>query len=156
MNTMNQDPTTQTLEESMLRLELALLSPVVSGELTSWVETVQEALAEFGPSWVAYVKSVLHPQYSEIAKTDPDLLPRVDQLIEEDLQLVADLASLSVCVIEFSKQAELVEKNETKAEEGRKHVERSGLDLIERIKRQQATASTWGHEANYRDRGVGG
>lgn len=148
-------PAEQTLQDSMAKLESALLAPVVSGELKSWTESVAEALDAFGPNWVQYVKSVLHPQYMEIAKTDNDLLGRVEQMIQEDQQLVAEFNELQTRVGELSKRAEQVDKHESKAADDREKVEQAGMALVVRIKKQQAAAATWMYEAQYRERGAG-
>jgi len=150
-----QAPLEHSLQDSMLRLESALLAPAVSGELKSWTATVGEELRAFGPDWMAYVKSVLHPQYSRIAKTDPNLLSRVDQMIQEDRQLLTDFGQFESCVSNLAGRAEQVQKDESKAADDRARVEKTGIDLILRIKKQQAAVTTWLNEANYRDLGTG-
>jgi hypothetical protein len=151
-----QAPQEQSLQDSMLRLESALLAPVVSGELKSWTATVEESLRTFGADWMAYVKSVLHPQYSRIAKTDPNLLSRVDQMIQEDRQLLTDFARFESGVSDLTRRAEQVQRDESKAADDRAGVEKTGIDLILRIKKQQVAAATWLNEANYRDLGSAG
>src|SRR6478672_2288981 len=133
-------PAEQKLQPAMSQLEAALLAPVVSGQLTSWTHAVLEALNAFGPSWVDFVKTVLHPQYNEIAKTDNDLLRRVEQMIQEDQQLVAEFNQLQKRVEDFAKRADEVKKHESKAAEDREKVEQAGIALIVRIKKQQSAA----------------
>jgi methyl-accepting chemotaxis protein len=148
-------PAEQNLQHSMSQLEAALLAPVVSGELKSWTQSVLEALNSFGPLWLQYVKTVLHPQYNEIAKTDNDLLRRVEQMIQEDQQLVTEFNELQQRVEELVKRADEVQKHESKAAEDRENVEQTGIALIVRIKKQQSAAATWMYEAQYRERGAG-
>jgi hypothetical protein len=155
MTTAILSPAEQTLQDSMAKLESALLAPVVSGELKSWTESVAEALNAFGPNWVQYVKTVLHPQYMEIAKTDNDLLGRVEQMIQEDQQLVTEFNELQARVDDLAKRADRVQKHESKAAEDREQVERAGIALVVRIKKQQAATATWMYEAQYRERGAG-
>lgn len=150
-----QPPQEKSLQDSMLRLEAALLAPVVSGELKQWTEVVAEALEAFGSQWVDFVNTVLHQQYAQIAKTDPNLLSRVDQMIKEDRQLLADFGNFKTSVDDLAVRADQVQKNEGKAAEDRSQVEKDGMDLILRIKKQQAAATTWLNEANYRDLGTG-
>src|SRR5215471_13639803 len=78
------------LNESLTKLETALLAPVVSGELESWARTVQEATSGLSQRLPSYLHSVLHPQYAEIAKSDSELLTRVQQLIAEDQNLILE------------------------------------------------------------------
>lgn len=150
-----QPPQERSLQDAMLRLEAALLAPVVSGELKQWTEAVAESSQAFGSRWIAFVNSVLHQQYVQIAKTDPNLLPRVDQMIQEDRHLLADFGQFQSSVDDLAVRADQVRKNEGKAAEERSRVEKDGIDLILRIKKQQAAATTWFNEANYRDLGTG-
>ena len=148
-------PQEKSLQDSMLRLEAALLAPVVSGELKQWTEGVAESLQAFGSKWVDFVNLVLHQQYVHIAKTDPNLLSRVEQMIQEDRQLLADFGHFETSVDDLAVRARQVQKNEGKAADDRGQVEKDGMDLILRIKKQQAAATTWLNEANYRDLGTG-
>ncbi len=144
------------MHQSMQHLEKALLSPVVSGELTEWVETVAQALREFGPAWVENIKNVVRPQYKQIARTDEDLLPRVEQMIQEEHQLQEDLVEFENMLSDLATRAEDVDNDELKAMNHKTRVERDGVALLIRIKKQEAAASTWLQEALYRDRGVVG
>ena len=148
-------PQEKSLQDSMLRLEAALLAPVVSGELKQWIEVVTESLKTFGSKWVEFVNSVLHQQYAQIAKTDANLLSRVDQMVQEDRQLVADFTLFEQSVNDLADRGRQVQKNEGKVADDRLQVEKDGMDLILRIKKQQAAATTWLNEANYRDLGTG-
>jgi hypothetical protein len=148
-------PQEKSLQDSMLRLEAAILAPVVSGELKQWAEVVAESLQTFGATWVEFVNSVLHQQYVQIAKTDPDLLSRVDQMIQADRNMLADFGNFKTKVDDLAVRARQAQKNEAKLTEDRTQVEKEGMDLIIRIKKQQAAATTWLNEANYRDLGTG-
>ena len=120
----------KALQHAMLRLEAALLAPVVSGELRPWTETVRESLMSFGPTWIEYVNGVVHLQYKQIAKTDANLLSRVDQMIQEDRQLLTDFAQFENNVKDLAVRASQVQKNEGKAADNRLQVEagRNGAD----------------------------
>jgi hypothetical protein len=139
--------------EALTQAETALLSPVVSGELESWARTLQETTQLISERLPTYLKSVLHPEIAEIAKTDPELLPRVEQLIAEDQSLLVDQDGFRTEVNEFAKRAANIKKDEAQVATERSKLEQKGLALILRIKRQRAAADTWLAEANYRDRG---
>jgi hypothetical protein len=141
------------LNEALGRLETALLTPVVSGELESWARAAQEATTTLSERVPAYLKSVLHPQYAQIAKSDPELLTRVEKLIAEDQNLVLEQDAFRTRINEFVKRASQIKKDEAQATAERTKLEQEGLALILRIKRQRAAADTWLAEANYRDRG---
>jgi len=141
------------LNEALTQAETALLTPVVSGELETWARALQDGTQLLSERLPTYLKAVLHPQYAEIAKTDPELLSRVEQLIAEDQSLLVDQDSFRTEVDEFAKQASHIKKDEAQVAAQRTKLEQKGLALILRIKRQRAAADTWLAEANYRDRG---
>jgi hypothetical protein len=141
------------LNECLTRLETALLAPVVSGELESWSATVQEATKGLSERLPSYLNTVLHPQYAEIAKSDSELLTRVQQLIAEDQNLVLEQAKFDQRVNDFARRASQIKKDEAQTTAERTKVEQEGIALVLRIKRQRAAADTWLTEANYRDRG---
>jgi len=76
-------------------------------------------------------------------------------MIQEDRQLLADFGHFETRVDDLAVRAGQVQKNEGKAADDRSQVENDGMDLILRIKKQQAAATTWLNEANYRDLGTG-
>ena len=100
----------------MTKLEAALLSPVVSGELKTWIANVQQAARTFATDWTCYLRSVLHVEYAQIASTDQELLSNVQKMIRVDQQLLADLADFLDNLHELSCRAERVAKYESKLE----------------------------------------
>lgn len=151
--TINPGQCASELNGALTQAETSLLTPVVSGELETWARTLQEATQLVSERLPTYLKSVLHPEYAEIAKTDPELLTRVEQLIAEDQSLLVDQDGFRTEVNEFVKRATQIKKDEVQVAAERSKLEQKGLALILRIKRQRAAADTWLAEANYRDRG---
>ena len=143
----------QELTDALTRLETALLSPVVSGELESWAKTVEEGATALSERLPPYVTNVLHPQYAEIAKSDSELLTRVEQLIAEDQNVLLELEAFRNHVNAFAQRASQIKKDEAQAADSRLKLEQKGLEFIVRVKRQRAAADTWLAEAAYRDRG---
>lgn len=152
MNHVQQD-IEPVVNEAMTKLETALLTPLVSGELDSWVQDVREAGVELGPALREFLETVLHAQYVQIAKTDEELLSRVEQMIEEDKNLLGEYDGFLVEVETLAARVPSVEKDELKVTDRRAHLETRGNALILRIRKQRAVASTWLSEAFYRDRG---
>jgi hypothetical protein len=141
------------LNDALASLETALLTPVVSGELESWAKTVEEAAAALAKQLPEFYKSVLHPQYAQIAKTDAELLTRVEQLIAEDQNVLLEQDAFQSRTKDFANKASQIKKDEGQIAADRAKLEQEGIDLVLRIKRQRAAADTWLGEANYRDRG---
>lgn len=144
------------LQETMAKLETALLTPPIAGELLAWIRAVQEAAATFATDWACYVHSVQHVRYAEIAGNDPELLTSVQHMVEADQQLLEDFARFQEDLHELCCRAQKVDKHESKLAEHRQRLEDAGINIIVHIKKQQAAAATWLAEALYRDRGVAG
>ncbi len=144
----------QNLTETMAKLEKALLTPAIPGELSIWTQTVQDAAATLAMDLASYLRSVLHLQYNEIAKTDPEMSAHVEKLLAGDQHLLELAARFHEELHKLAAAAEHVKKNEGKLAELRERVETDGLAMILSIKKQQAVATTWLAEARYRDRGV--
>ena len=144
----------QQLANTLTKLETALLSPPIAGELEMWVQTVREAAATLSVDLTSYLHTVLQVQYDEIAATDPELSAHVEKLKRSDEQLLARLTEFHEQLHALDEAARHVQKNELKLGKQREHVEQSGIALILAIKKQQAEAATWLAEAHFRDRGV--
>jgi len=145
----------QTLQDTMAKLEAALLAPVVSGEMESWVLAVQQAAATFAMDWTTHLRTVLHVQYEQIANADSELSSCVEKMIQTDHELLEELACFHEKLHNLQQAAIHVDWQEGKLAAQRQNIEQAGIGLILRIRKQQSAAATWLTEAVYRDRGVG-
>ena len=141
------------LKEAIERLEQALLTPVLSGEVNSWVIAVQDATASLDEMLQPYLDTVLHSDYSEIAKSDNELLSRVEQMVECEKQLLERKKVFHQSLQHLAARVPKVHSDEAKVADERLNLERQGVELLTELKRLQAAASTWLQEAVYRDRG---
>jgi hypothetical protein len=142
------------LVDALTRLETALLSPPVAGELAAWTQTCREGLGAVAQHLPAYFQDHLKPQYLEIARSDAEQLPRVERMIADDQGLVDELEKFSRRLSAFAASAEQAKKHESKVADERAGLEQEGIALIIRIRKQRAAADTWLTEALYRDRGA--
>jgi hypothetical protein len=140
------------LKEIIDNLERALLTPVVAGELVGWVSTVQDAADDLDEAIHPFLK-VLHAEYKEIAKSDSEMLSRVEQLMDGEKKMLSMLEEFRRDLHILATRAPEVYSDEAKAADERMKVEKQGIRLLTQIKRQQAGVSTWLAEAVYRDRG---
>jgi mevalonate kinase len=145
----------QLLQDTMTKLESALLAPVVSGEMESWVLAVQQAAATFAMDLTTHLRTVLHAQYEQIANTDSELSACVEKMIQTDNELLEELACFHEKLHDLQQAASHVDWQEGKLAGQRHNIEQTGIGIILRIKKQQSAATTWLAEAVYRDRGVG-
>lgn len=144
----------QRLADTLTKLEAALLSPPIAGEISQWVQGIQEAASTLSVDLTAYQRTVLHVEYEEIAKTDPEMSAHVEKLRSSDEQLLARLIEFHEELHALANAAGHVQKDEVKLSGQRERVEESGIALILAIRKQQRTAATWLEEAHFRDRGV--
>lgn len=143
------------IKEAMSKLETSLITPLVSGELDSWVKNAQHAAADLAPKLTRFIEVVLRSEYDQIAKTDSELLRRVQQMVVEDEKLMADFESFRRDLDTLAERVPLVENDEAKTKEHRARVEAKGTALVLAIKKHQTAADTWLSEALNRDNGVG-
>jgi hypothetical protein len=142
------------LEETLSKLETALLTPAVSGELKGWLSNVRQAAATFAMDWTRYLNTVLHTEYAQIVETDPELSSSVEKMIRTDKSLLEQLTKFHEDLHLLEQRVEQAEWQETKLASERQRLEEEGIALIVHIKKQRTTAETWLAEALYRDRGV--
>ena len=74
----------EDLKTALSKFENNLVTPIVSGELASWIEEVKTGWSDASAQIHCHIKH-LHPrQFDEISKQDPELLPRIELLKAED------------------------------------------------------------------------
>ncbi len=143
-----------SLRSSLERLEDCLLSPVVSGELTSWVDEVRHVWADAAAQIREHVEA-LHPrQYDEISAADPELLPLTEKLQAEDAELAEQCEEYARSIQRFAEHAPKFEPDEEKIAEHTRVLVDEGIQFITRVRKQEAALQTWFVEAFTRDRGV--
>jgi hypothetical protein len=150
-----QNPLETALQDAMMKLETALLTPVVSGELASWTGEVEQFTTEVDSSLRTYIDQVLHNEYQEIAKSNAEMLERVQQMHQEEHAMLEELAQFHKDLDHLAQRAELDRRDEVKMAEHHSRVVKRGNQLVLDIKRQCVEAATWLSEAVYRDRGRG-
>lgn len=144
----------RVLNDTLTKLEAALLAPPIAGEMGNWVREVKQAAATLSTDWTREQNCVLHPQYDQIAQTDPEMLSHVQQMTESDKVLSAELIEFHEQLHHLEEATAHVDWQETKLAAQQKRVESAGLQLLMHMKKHQATVGSLLTEAVYRDRGV--
>lgn len=140
------------LKAAIDKLETSLLSPVLSGELVAWVTQVQDSADDIDELLKPCLER-LHSDFTEIAKSDNELLSRVQQMVKGEQELLQQHSEFRRDLHVLATKAPKVLSDEAKVADERLKVERLGVALLTELKRLQAAASTWLSEAVYRDRG---
>jgi hypothetical protein len=136
-----------TFEESML-------TPLVSGDVPQWAENVQSTWAE-ASAQIHDLLAELHPkQYEEMAANDPELLPRIEVLKQEDCELERQREELGQMIGRVTERAPELEPDEGKAARHAEKLVEAGIQFIARVRKQRVALQTWFAEAFTRDRGA--
>jgi seryl-tRNA synthetase len=143
------------LHDALEAFETALNTPVVSGELEDWTTALASAWRALRGAVEDQLQGPHHAQLKEIGKQDPELLPRVEQLKQEDQGIDRQLGELSERIDRLSAKAPQIEPNEGKADDERTRVMSDGVAFINRVRKQEVGIQTWFLEAFNRDLGVG-
>ena len=144
----------RVLNETLTKLEAALLTPSIAGEMGNWAREVKQAAATLATDWTREQNCVLHPQYEQIAQTDPEMLSQVQQMTEVDKTLSDELIYFHQQLHQLEEATAHVDWQESKLATQQQRVESAGLQLLLHMKKHQATAGSMLTEAVYRDRGV--
>jgi hypothetical protein len=141
------------LKASLEAFETSLETPVISGELTDWLEAVNKTWSEASAQIQDRMRDEHARQFDEMGKEDPELLPRVELLQAEDGAIEADRLALGQLITNTSQQAPKLEPDEGKANDLLKDLIDAGLALVTRVRTQEVAIQTWFFEAFNRDRG---
>lgn len=134
------------------KLETALLTPALAGEVVMWITQVQDSADDLDELLLPCMER-LHSDFTEIAKADNELLSRVEQMIAGEKELLQMHEEFRRTLQMLATKAPTVFSDEAKVNEERIKMEQQGTKLLTELKRLQAAASTWLQEAVYRDRG---
>ena len=142
------------LKAALEVLETSIATPIVPGELATWLADLQHAWAEAAAQVHFHVKH-LHPrQFEEIAEQDPELLPRIELLKAEDAAIEEERGKLNDRVVRLVEHAPQIEPDEEKVKSHLKGVIDDATALIVRVRKQTVALQTWYMEAFNRDRGA--
>jgi hypothetical protein len=134
--------------------ETNLVTPIVSGELAAWVDHLRNAWTE-AASQIHYHVKHLHPrQFEQIAKQDPELLPRLELLKAEDRAIEEQRDRINQLVTRAAEHVPMLEPDEEKAQKYTKSLIDDGTSFVTRVRKQCVAVQTWYVEAFTRDHGA--
>lgn len=144
----------QRLHDALSKLEDQLHSPVVPGELASWVVIAKNAVDQLGNSLLPRMHETYERQMREILREDSEMGRQIEKLRAERESIREIYAALSRVTDGLFDQIGAFEKNERKAEKAVRRITDEGLELILRVRGQEKALEVWLVEALQRDRGT--
>jgi hypothetical protein len=144
-----------TLGQALQKLESNLETPVVPGELTSWVSNLRESCDIVGRLLHDALTNSHEERFRQIQEQDPELSARVKQLRDEDEQLIHDFEAFARQVTDLDEKNLDRIANQPHADEHLAEMTECGLAFVIRARTQETALSTWHMEAFQRDRGLG-
>ncbi len=146
------DPFLKALED----VETSLETPVMSGELISWVTTVTRTWERLGVLMRDDLQREHAALYATIAREDPELSSRVEKLRKTDEQLaIFDFGNVQSSLTQLFDRAESVEQDESKASLLRADAVKLALAFVIGVRTQETAIASWFGEAFNRDSGFG-
>jgi hypothetical protein len=143
------------LRDALTAFETSVTTPVVSGELSDWIEKVKKAWSA-ASSHISEHSRHLHPeQYQEISEADAALFRQVELLKAEDEAIEHDREKLNQTVSHMAEHLPKFEPDEAKAQPHIKNLMDQGVALVTRVRKQEVAVQTWFAEAFNRERGGG-
>jgi hypothetical protein len=149
-------PAKNELTDALAAFETSLATPLASGELADWLDTVKGTWAR-ASAQIQNSTEHGHPsQFEQIGAADPELLPRVEQLQAEDAAIEKTRQSFDQTMSRTAAHVPKLEPDEEKAHLHIKKLIDEGMALVTRMRKQEVAVQTWFVEAFNRDRGTSG
>jgi hypothetical protein len=144
----------EPLTDQLRRLETALDTPPVPGELRTWATTLRKTFDETTRDILHQIDAVHPDQFHEIDEQNPELLARVEQLRDEDRKNRDWIRSLAVQFAELEANAVRAGADEKQVIDQQQKLLEEGLRFVMNVRRQETAIRTWTEEAFDRDTGL--
>jgi len=145
----------EPLREELERLETALGTPAVPGELANWATMIRKSFDGACGAIVSQIQSVHPEQIEEIEGQDPELLARTKQLREDDQSNQEWCHRLSQAFADFETKAKRAGADEKQVMEQQQSLLEEGLKFVTHVRKQETAIRSWLQEAFQRDTGLG-
>jgi hypothetical protein len=145
----------EPLREELERLETALDTPPVPGELTNWASTLRKSVEGACGAILNHIETVHPDQIGEIEGQDPELLARTKQLREDDEHHKDWCKRLRKAFAEFEAKAARAGADEKQVIDEQHALLDDGLQFVTHVRKQETAIRSWLQEAFERDTGQG-
>jgi hypothetical protein len=145
----------EPLREELERLEAALDTPSVPGEMSSWAAMVHKSFDAACRLITNQIEHVHPDQFSEIDTQDAELMARTKQMREEDQCHQEWCRRLSAAFTDFEAKAARAGADEKQVTEQQQALLEDALRFVTHVRKQEVAIRSWLQEAFERDTGTG-
>jgi hypothetical protein len=143
------------LRESLDKLEVALTTPIIAGELADWLLELRTLWEDASAQLHAALERDHPRQHQQISKEDQEMFATVEKLQAEDAAIAEESECFGRLLARVAEHAPKFERDEEKIRSHTDALLNTGLALVVRIKKQEVALQTWFIESFTRDRGTG-
>ena len=144
----------QQLRKALENLESCLETPVLPGELSSWVVNLEQSLLALEPLLARQLESVHAGDFAAILEEDTSLAARVETLRSTDQSLLSEFVSVSQAAVQLAAKADCAESDEGACKDAVEQLIEAGIGFVIDVRKQESAIRTWVMEAYGRDRGA--
>jgi len=146
--------TDEQLRAALDHLEQCMETPVVPGNLQDWLRSCRDYWVDVESTLQSRIDDGHSELLSEIAAQDPELLPRIEKLLEEDMTLSKKSRQLRNDADWLAAGCRQEHANQSKIDDQLQSFRKESLEWVQRIRAQETAIVTWYQEAFNRDRGI--
>jgi hypothetical protein len=143
------------LRDALTAFETSVTTPLVSGELSDWIEKVKKTWATLSTQITEQLNNFHPQQYQEISEADAALFRQVELLKAEDEAIAQDREKLNQTMSRMAEHLPKMEPDEAKAQPHVQNLMDQSIALVARVRKQEVAVQTWFAEAFNRERGGG-
>jgi len=142
------------LGDALAKVEAAVETPFVPGELERWMDAVEEAFLTLEPVLEKQLNQI-HPDiYDDIQQEDPGLLPRVELMQSQDQEIKRADNEIKQKLPILRNAITNIEPDEAIIKRTLESFVDETLEFVITIRKQEQSLRTWTMEAFNRDRGT--
>ena len=142
------------LTKALAQLESCLETPVVPGELVSWLRAAQLPMRTCVTLFEREVEEAHCDLLDKIERNDLGLAHRVKNMRREDENLISSWQAMESDLEEFCEVAVETEPNEARLSDSLNRFTLRAIGLVIKTRRQESALTTWYLESLQRDRGT--
>jgi hypothetical protein len=152
---MMQANTETALRDALTAFESSVTTPIVSGELSDWVEKVKKSWSTVSAQITEQLHHIHPQQFQEISEADAALFRQVELLKAEDEAIEQYRGKLDQTMARMAEHLPKMEPDEAKAQPHVQSLMDQSVALVARVRKQEVVVQTWFSEAFNRERGGG-